>query len=316
MNILVVGASGFIGKNLLLKVPHEWRVYATYRSDTAFPEFLKKNGLDNVYPIRCDLENPVEVKDAWQEIENPIDVCVYMAANTNVRKLAEEPTLDVGTNLAPLLNFLAYFRGRRLIFLSSGAVYMGLKGRVSPLSKINPTIPYAISKYASELYIKFYQNSKKTFEESVILRFFGAYGPYEPQRKISTKLIELIDSEGENTFTVFGNGENYIDFMYIDDAVQGLLRVIKSEQANATVDFCSGNPMTINQLVKKVGKIFDKKIKIQHVGTSPEFITFYASPERMFRFFGFKPSVHLEEGFLKFSKWLRETPDRCNDRYT
>jgi nucleoside-diphosphate-sugar epimerase len=313
LNILVVGASGFIGKNLLLKIPHEWRVFGTYRADTTFPEFLEKNELRNVCPIKCDLENTIEVKDALNGIESPIDVCVYLAANTNVRKLAEEPILDVSTNLAPLLNFLGYFKGRRLVFFSSGAVYMGLEGSVSPLSKINPTIPYAISKYASELYIEFYRNSLKTFKEYIVLRFFGAYGPYEPPRKISTKLIELIESPRENTFAVFGNGENYIDFMYIDDAIQGLMKVITSKKANVTVDFCFGSSMTINQLVKKVGRIFNKKIEIEHVGISPEYITFHASPRKMFQFFGFRPRISLEEGFSKLSRWLHETPDRYND---
>jgi len=306
LNILVVGASGFIGKNLLLKMPREWKVFGIYRTDRTFLEFLEKNKLSNVYPLKCDLENVLEVKSALEKLEN-VDVCVYLAANTNVRQLSEDPTLDVATNIAPLTNFLKYFRGRRLIFFSSGAVYMGLEGQVSPSSKINPTIPYAISKYASELYIKFHQNMLKTFKEYVILRFFGAYGPYEEPRKISTKLIELVRNRHKDVFTVFGVGENYIDFMYIDDAIQGLLAVITSSKANVTVDFCSGNPLTINQLVRNVGEIFNRKIRIEHVGSSPEYITFYASPKGMFQIFGFRPSTSLKDGIQKFANWLDKT---------
>jgi len=307
LNVLIVGASGFVGKNLLLKIPEEWKVFGIYRRDRTFLEFLKKNKLSNVYPLRCDLKNVLEVKSALEKLEN-VDVCVYLAANTNVRQLFEDPSLDITTNIAPLTNFLKYFRGRRLIFFSSGAVYMGLKGQVSPSSKINPTIPYAISKYACELYIKFYQNMLKTFREYVILRFFGAYGPYEPLRKISTKLIELVKNPHENVFTVFGDGENYIDFMYIDDAIQGLLAVITNSRANITVDFCSGCPQTINQLVKNVGKIFNKQIRIKHVGSSPEYITFHASPKTMFQIFGFEPSTSLKDGFQKFANWLDKNP--------
>jgi len=306
LNLLVVGASGFIGKNLLLKIPKDWNAFGIYRSDETFPTFLKKNNLLNVEPIRCNLENIREVKNALTKLENAVDVCVYLAANTNVRRLVEYPTLDVATNITPLLNFLQHFQGRRLIFFSSGAVYMGLKGRVSPSLKINPTIPYAISKYASELYIKFYQNTRKTFQEYVNLRFFGAYGPYEPSRKISTKLIELVENPKENEFTIFGDGENYIDFMYIDDAMRGLLTVINSQKSNITVDFCSGNAQTINQLVEKVAQIFSKEIRIKHVGISPEYITFYASPKRMFQLFGFRPTISLKDGFEKFASWLEK----------
>jgi len=307
LNILVVGASGFIAKNLLLKIPKDWMVFGIYRTDKTFTEFLERNELCNVSPIKCDLESPIDVKNVLENFESSIDVCVYLAANTNVRKLVEDPILDVSTNIAPLLNFLKYFRGRRLIFFSSGAVYMGLSGKVSPSSKINPTIPYAISKYASELYIKFYRDKQKTFQEYVILRFFGAYGPYEPPRKISTKLLELVKNPHENKITVFGDGENYIDFMYIDDTMQGLLTVITSPKANVTVDFCSGNPRTINELVKNVGQIFDKKIQIEHAGVSSEYITFYASPRRMFQYFRFRPSISLEKGFTEFSNWLNKS---------
>ena len=306
MNILVIGASGFIGKNLLLKIPEKWKVFGIYRASKNFLDFLKENKLSNVCPLRCDLENVLEVKNTLEKLES-IDVCVYLAANTNVRQLFEDSALDVTTNITPITNFLKYFRGRRLIFFSSGAVYMGLRGRVSPSSKISPTIPYAISKYASELYIKFHQSRLETFKEYVILRFFGAYGPYEPLRKISTKLIELVKNPHRNLFTVFGDGENYIDFMYIDDAVQGLLAVINSAKANVTVDFCSGNPLTINQLVKNVGEIFKKEIRIEHAGSSPEYIKFYASPKRMFQTFGFSPSISLNDGFQKFADWLDKT---------
>ena len=179
---------------------------------------------------------------------------------------------------------------------------------MSPSSKINPTIPYAISKYASELYIKFHQNTLRTFKEYVILRFFGAYGPYEPTRKISTKLMELVENPDKGVFTVFGAGENYIDFMYIEETIRGLLAVITSSKANETVDFCSGNPLTINQLVRKAGDILNRKIRVEHIGNSPEYITFYASPKRMLQIFGFRPSILLKDGLRKFADWLEKNP--------
>lgn len=290
-----------------MKIPKEWKVFGIYRTDKTFLKFLEKNKLSNVYPLKCDLANVLEVKSTLEKLKN-VDVCVYLAANTNVRQLFEDPTLDVTTNIAPLTNFLKYFRGRRLIFFSSGAVYTGLEGQVSPSSNTNPTIPYAITKYASELYIKFHQNMLKTFKEYVILRFFGAYGPYEPPRKISTKLIELVKNPHKDVFTIFGDGNNYIDFMYIDDAIQGLMAVITSSEANVTVDFCSGNPLTINQLVRNVGEIFNRKIRIIHEGSSPEYIKFYASPKGTFQIFGFKTSTSLKDGFQKFAEWLDKTP--------
>jgi nucleoside-diphosphate-sugar epimerase len=305
MNVLIIGASGFIGKNLLLKLPKSWNIYGTFNTSENFYQFLELNNLQNVIPIKCNLLRPNEIKNSISTIKD-LDVCIYLAANTNVREMVEEPTIDANTNIVSLLNFLQFFRARKLIYFSSGAVYMGLNGKVTPSMKINPTIPYSISKYTCEQYIKFYKIKKKFFNDYVILRFFGAYGPFEPNRKISTKLIETINGK-KNDFTIYGDGKNYIDFMYIDDAIKGIMSVIYSDKANLIADFCSGAPLTLNELVKKVSEIFKKKIKIIHVGDSPEYITFYASPLRMKQLFGFYPQISLEKGFKKFDKWIKNS---------
>lgn len=300
MNVLIVGASGFIGKNLLLSLPKNWNIFGTYNTSKTFNNFLKENNLSNTIPIKCDLTNINETEKSIKRLKN-IDVCIYLAANTNVGSMVENPIVDIKTNISSLLNFLQFFKGKKLIYFSSGAVYMGLNGEVSPKMGLEPTIPYSISKYTCEQYIKFYKNIKKTFDDYTILRFFGAYGPYEPNRKISTKLLELIKDE-KKEFIVYGDGKNYIDFMYIDDTVEGIKSVIGSDKTNLTLDFCSGNPLTINELVKRVGDIFGREIIIKHEGKSPEYITFYASPLQMRRIFGFKPKIELNEGFKKFAK--------------
>lgn len=312
MNVLVVGSSGFIGKCLLLKIPKKWIIYGICRRKRAFQLFLERNKLANVTPLKCDLRNLKEIERALRKLDD-IDVCLYLAANTKVGELVEDPILDVSTNIIPLVNFLKCFKGNKLVYFSSGAVYMGLSGKVSPSSKVNPTIPYAISKYACEQYVKFHRKMKRNFKQYVNLRFFGAYGPFESSRKISTKLLELIRHPTKNEFVVYGDGQNLIDFMYVDDAIDGILAVLKSSRANATVDFCSGNPMTINELVTEVGRIFGKEIEIVHKGSSPEYISFYASPERMLEMFDFKPSVSLEDGFQRFSTWLERTSSRLNE---
>ena len=302
MNVLVVGASGFIGKNLLQSIPRDWNVLGTYNTSNTFEQFLEENNLSNITPIKCDLRNFNEAKNVITPLKD-IDVCIYLAANTNVRAMVENPIVDVKTNIGTMLNFLQCFKGKKLIYFSSGAVYMGLDGKVSPSMKINPTIPYSISKYTCEQYIKFYHSNRKTFNDYLILRFFGAYGPYEPNRKISTRLIETIRDK-KSVFTVYGNGKNYIDFMYIDDAIEGIKAVVKSDKTNLIVDFCSGNPLTINELVKKVGEIFGTEIKIKHMGVSPEYISFYVSPSKMYQLFGFKPATSLNKGLQKLAKHL------------
>lgn len=305
MKILVPGASGFLGKNFILNAPKDWKIIAIY-NNTNLQEFVEEYGLDNVITVKCDLTNEKEVKKLSKQVGNKANVCLYLAANTSVPVSVNDPIFDLHANTITLLNILKFFEGEKIIFLSSGAVYVGLSGLVNPNMPIFPEIPYAISKLASENYIRFYATRKKTFKNYVILRFFGAYGPYEPVRKIYTKLVKAFYFENRNDFTVHGDGKNLIDAMYIDDTIDGLLKVIKSDDnQNLTVDFCSGNPLTIDELFYVAAEIFGKKDPIiRHEGTTEEYIEFYASNKMMEKLFGFKPTISLNEGLWKLAKYL------------
>jgi UDP-glucose 4-epimerase len=304
MKIIVPGASGFIGKNFILKAPKDWGIIAIYNNRN-LQDFVDEHNLSNVIAVKCDLANEKEVERLSKQVGKGFDICLYLAANTVIPLSVKDPVFDLHANTISLLNFLKFFRGKRIIFLSSGAVYDGLSGLVNPNIPVSPKIPYAISKLASENYIKFYVAKKKNFKNYIILRFFGAYGSYEPPRKIYTKLIRAFYFENKNEFTVYGDGRNRIDAMYIDDTIDGILKVIRSDSQNLTVDFCSGNPLSISELVFATADIFDKvNPTIRYEGTSEEYIKFYVSNKMMEKLFAFKPVTTLEEGLKKFANWL------------
>lgn len=300
MKVLVTGASGFIGKNLLLKLPKQWQVYGTYFHNADFKKFLKSNKL-KAKAVKCNLANAEEVKKL-ANIVGKVDVCIYLAANSDPKYSCTHVTEDWKANLLSLLNFLDNVRCKRLIFFSSGAVYDGLKGKVFTSSKLNPKLPYAITKLASEYYIRFYHEMKK-IDSYTIIRFFGAYGPYEPERKITTRLIKELHLKNKSEYEIYGDGTNLIDLIYIDDVVACLINIVKSNKSE-TVNFGSGNPLTINAFVTKIGKIFGKKVKIKHKGKAAEPIKFYASSKEIKKL-GFKQKITLEEGIKRLSKHLK-----------
>lgn len=305
MRIIVPGASGFIGKNFLLKAPKNWEIIAIY-NNSDIRDFVDTNELDNVIIVKCDLTKEKDVEKLFGNVTNNFDICLYLASNTSIPFSVNEPLSDLHINTIGLLNFFKHFRGCKVIYINSGAVYQGLTGLVSPEKYVSPNIPYGISKLASENYVKFYQSSLKYFEDYVIIRFFGAYGPYEPANKIYSKLIKNFCLDDKDTFSIYGNGRNYIDAMFIDDAIDAILKVIKSDKSNVTTDLCYGKPLTINELVKHVAYIFGKEnITLLHEGKSEEYITFYASSERTEQLFNFKPTIILEVGIKKLEGFLR-----------
>lgn len=306
MKLLVVGGSGFLGRNVLRQAPRDWDVHATYREAHDFPKWLEAEGLDHVQPVQVDLRDAKATETAVASVDRP-DACLYLAADTRVRLMVEDPALDVRNNIAPVANFTRHYRGGGLVFVSSGAVYMGRKGPVSPDTPLSPTIPYAISKLASERYVR-HAHQQGWCDASVVLRFFGAYGPLEAPRKITTKLIQTALA-GKEEFTIFGDGKNLIDVMYVDDAVHGLLVAVQNAEGDATLDFCHGSALTLNEFARKVGEAFGHTFRLHHEGASPEYIEFHASPDGMEEAYGVRPTVSLEDGCKRLARWLETSAE-------
>jgi nucleoside-diphosphate-sugar epimerase len=301
MKILVVGASGFIGKNLIVSLAgRNEEVVATYMSADDFPRFVSTLQ-SGIKAWRCDLRDEKSVIGLFEEFGS-FDKCVYLACDTRVGYLSSNQPEDVINNILPMANFVKHYKGGPVVFFSSGAVYSGQRGLVSN-KDISPSIPYAISKLAAELYLK-HQSRAKSFGH-IIVRFFGAYGPHEPERKITRKLLMALKSPSDVVeFVVYGDGNNLIDVMYVDDVVNSIIRILESEKINLTVDLCAGHPITVNNYVEQVFSMFGKTPRIIHKGSVAEYIEFWASNQTFVETFGYLPKVSLAEGLLKYKAWL------------
>ena len=304
MRVVIPGASGFIGKNLLNNAPQDWDVVATYNTDESFPLFVDNLGLKRAAVEKCDLLDLHDLSLLQKNCGDSFDLGIYLAANSDPSKSSLGPLFDLRSNVEGLINFLHLFKVKKLIFFSSGSVYEGLAGMVSPEKHVTPILPYAISKFAAEAYVKHFRRTG-TISEYLIVRFFGAYGPYEPDRKIYSKLVRQFYIEHRRDFPVRGNGLNLIDAMYVDDAVEGILRMARAPLNDTVIDFCGGNPMTIRELILKAAEIFSiSQPKIVQKGETVEYNKFYANPHPFIQRYSYKPKTDLKEGFLKLAKFL------------
>ncbi len=304
MKLLVVGASGFIGTNFVLSCPRNWEIIATYNREKRLEKLVKKKKLKNVKLVKCDLTKQVEVKKLAKIIEKkPVNV-LFLAGNSDPQFSYMHPIRDLEQNVLSLLNFLGNVNVNKLVYFSSGAVYHGLRGAIDPSKKIDPKLPYAISKMACEQYIKYYHERGKV-KNYVIIRFFGAYGPFEPPRKIYTKLVRAFHIEKKNTFEIYGDGKNLIDAFYIDELIRVLKKILGSKKGNVILDVCLAKPMNINELVKKAAKLFGiKNLKIKHFGKSAEPIYFRPSQKLLQKHFGIKIKDNIARGLKKLAKHI------------
>ena len=309
MRVLITGASGFIGRNLLLQAPAHWQVTAVYHRDRTFASFVRARQAHGIRAVACDLASPREVARLAARVGRSFDTLIYLAGHVDPGRSVEVPLSDLQANTIALLNTLEYFRAGRCIFFSSGAVYEGLRGSVSPRSPVSPTLPYAIAKVAGEQYVKFYTLRRRHMGRYVILRFFGAFGPHEPSRKIYTRLVQAFGLEGHDAFTIRGDGTNQIDAMYVDDAVHGLLRVVQQRAVgNVTVDFANARPLTIRALVERAARTFGRaRVRLRCAGPTQEALHCRASRHTMLRQFGFAPRIRLEDGLQRLAEFLRQS---------
>jgi len=304
MNVLVTGASGFIGRNVLLRAPRDWQIVAVCHRSTDVEGFVRQHQLAHVRVLRCDLTDAVSVSDLAASA-TAFDACLYLAANGDPAQSVDRPAWDLRLNTLALVTCLERIRFGHVVYVSSGAVYDGLSGPVTPATPVTPRLPYAISKLASEHYLRAFAERTKTIGSFVNVRFFGAFGPYEPPRKITTRWLQGLMA-GQREFVVRGNGENLIDFMYVDDAVDGLLALTAAAGYSGTVDFASGTPVSVNAVVQTMARVLGVSVAIRHEGHTEEYIQFRSVDTTMRDRFGIVPGVTFEDGVRRLHDFLQK----------
>src|SRR5262249_36140900 len=149
MRVVVTGASGFIGHNVLLRAPRDWEIVAVAHRTRGLDAFAAEHALSNVRVVACDLTDAGAVARLAAEVGRA-DAALYLAANGDPAASAERPRWDLESNTLALVTFLEHAAVDHLVYFSSGAVYDGLTGPVSPATPVAPRLPYAISKLAPE----------------------------------------------------------------------------------------------------------------------------------------------------------------------
>lgn len=303
MRLLVTGASGFIGRNVLLRAPREWEIVAIYHSTHGLEAWVQQQGLTNVRPMKCNLLDEADVQRLARNIGQRPDAMLYLAANGDPAASSQRVRWDLESNTVAFVTCLEQCPASHVVYVSSGAVYDGLRGAVTPVTPVSPRLPYAISKLASEQYLRFFAEHRGSVDSYVNVRFFGAYGPYEAPRKITTRWLEAMSS-GQREFVIRGDGRNLIDFMYVDDAVDGFLALVKAKGAKRTVDFASGAPISVNDVVQAMARNLGVDVTVRHEGHVPEYIEFRSADTTMADRFGVRPSTTFDAGLEMLRRHL------------
>lgn len=333
----ITGSSGFIGSNLAKRILNEEDnvlVIGLDNMNNYYDVKIKEwrlaqlNKFDNFKFIKGDLADKETVENIFKEYHP--NIVVNLAAQAGVRYSITNPDAYIQSNLIGFYNILECCRNypvEHLVYASSSSVYgSNKKVPYSTDDKVdNPVSLYAATKKSNELMAHSY--SKLYNIQSTGLRFFTVYGPAgRPDMAYFGFTNKLINGE---TIKIFNYGNCKRDFTYIDDIVEGIIRVMKKapEKKNGEdglpippykiYNIGNSHPENLLDFVQilqeeliRVGvlpKDYDfeahKELVPMQAGDVP--ITF-ADTTPLERDFGFKPSTTLRDGLRKFAEWYKE----------
>ncbi|WP_342597116.1 NAD-dependent epimerase [Cyanobacterium aponinum UTEX 3222] len=322
--ILITGSSGFIGFHLSQRLLNDgYSVIGIDNMNDYYDVSLKQARLEilkqhhNFQFFLLDLVDRTSIMNLFKE--NKITTVVNLAAQAGVRYSLENPHAYVDSNLIGFVNILEACRHhniQHLVYASSSSVY-GANKKI-PFSTQdnvdNPVSLYAATKKANELMAHTYSHLYNI--PTTGLRFFTVYGTYgRPDMAyfIFTKNI----LEGKK-IKVFNYGDMQRDFTYIDDIIEGVVRVMKQIPTPQTDNPNSKAPYRlynignnkpvklidfITTIEKSLGVTAEKEFLPIQPGDVP--IT-YADVDDLYKSVGFKPSTPIEKGIDEFVKWYRE----------
>ena len=272
MKVLVTGGAGFIGSHLvdrLIKEKH--KVIVVDNLSTGKKENLNKKA--KFYKV--DICSP-KIREIFEK-EKP-EIVFHLAAQINVRKSVEDPLFDAKVNILGSLNVIQNFLKPRtsniksptFIFASTGgAIYGEAKKNPTPENyPENPISPYGIAKLTVENYLKFY---KENFGLKFIsLRFSNVYGPRQDPKGEAGVVTIFINKllKGERP-TIFGNGNQTRDFVFVEDVVAALLKAIEYKGNKEVFNIGTGIETSINELYEVISKLLKVKIKPKYVPEKP-----------------------------------------------
>ena len=312
MKIIVTGTAGFIGSHLtemLLKNGHS--VIGIDNFDKFYSKDIKLSNLS----VSIKSENfsfyEADICDdaIWAKLMNEkVDLIVHLAAKAGVRPSMENPLEYNRANITGTNYVLEYARKsgvKKVVFASSSSVYginKNLPWRVEE-KELLPISIYAYSKQSAEKLCELYQMN---FGLKIIaLRFFTVFGPRQRPDLAIHKFVKAIDQN--QPLTLYGNGQTFRDYTYIDDIVSGIIGAITYESDQFEV-FNLGNTHTVSliDLITTIEEVTGKKANIHYGPEQAGDVPYtWSNIEKSQQLLGYNPRTSIKEGITNFVNWYK-----------
>ncbi len=294
MKILVTGGAGFIGSHVV----EEFQGKAQIRVLDNF----RTGKFENIKAFEHELiEGDISDRETVRKAVKGVDYIFHMAAKISVVESMEEPIEYTRVNTMGLLTVLeeaSIAKVKKLCFCSSAAVYG--ENPESPkreTMKPEPLSPYAITKLDGEYYCEMFTRESKL--NTACLRYFNVFGPRQDPKSQYAAAIPIFVSKAVNNeeISIYGDGEQTRDFVYVKDIVAANIHMAKSDNCGV-FNVAYGRKTTINDLVTKILEMTSSSATVKHLPSrSGEIKHSLASVAKLLAT-GFKASHDFRDGLL------------------
>lgn len=310
--ILLTGGAGFIGSSLTKKLLSDscYHVTCIDNFDSFYSREQKENNIDLFigHPNYVLIEGDIRKNEDLNKIGN-IDIIIHLAAKAGVRPSIQNPLLYHDVNVTGTQNILEFAKRKNVsqfILASSSSVYgTNINVPWNEEEKLFPISPYASSKLSDEMLGHVYAHLYGI--RFIALRFFTVYGPRQRPDLAIHKFFDNILND--LPITLFGNGDSFRDYTFIDDIVKGIESAIVYDVSGyEIINIGCGNPVTLIKLINTIEHICGKKAIIDRHPMQPGDVAgTFANISKAEKLLGYKPLINLDEGLRIFYNWFIST---------
>ncbi|MCH5275266.1 MAG: NAD-dependent epimerase/dehydratase family protein [Lachnospiraceae bacterium] len=313
--VLILGAAGFIGTNLTLRLLLEKKQLVLF--DRREAQFDPKV-CEAVRQGKAEFLTGQFLEDNWKMQANllrEVDMVYHLVSTTCPTNSNQDAAREMEENVIATMHFLdacVEHGVRKVIFLSSGGTVYGKEhtGICKEEEEAFPITVYGVQKLTIEKILYLYWQMHGL--DYRIVRLSNPYGPYQRpngiQGVVTTFTWKALHDE---PILVYGDGSVVRDYIYIDDAVEGILRIAEQQGNHRLYNLGSGRGRTVDEVIQTIARVLQKQMKVSYQSSRAVDVPVNVLDVSRFKqdFGGFLP-IELEEGIQRLASFFKEQ-DRC-----
>lgn len=305
MNIIILGAAGFLGTNLTIKLASGNNRIAIVDREKKYFEHIQKLSLKNVSIVESPLISDTDFDDlvaGYDIVYHLISTTVPATSNQRIaNELAANAILS-----ANLLDSCVRNRVKKVVFLSSGGAVYGKEANCPIKEKTitKPISSYGVQKITIENLLYLYRYLYGL--DYRIIRLANPYGPYQRPNGVQGAVTTFIYKALKNEeIVVYGDGSVVRDFIYVDDAIHAILNIVDGEAKFRTFNLGCGYGTSINRLLEIISEVFHVHLRVIYQdGRKADVPINYLDINRYEDCYGKLNPISLNEGIKKTADFL------------